>query len=122
MANFEQTGELLDAVGSTVSQGVESFQDGFQLGTDMPDFFDELFTDWPRAIKGLVEEFGSEMQAATPEQISFSIDLQVEKWNNSGMDENVSFLIGSGLKTTFAGLSLAAKNKAKKPDENLFLK
>jgi len=122
MANFEQTGELLDAVGNTVSQGVESFADGFQFGDDVPDFFDELFTDWPRAIKGLVEEFGNEMQAATPDQISFSIDMQIEKWNSAGMDENVAFLIGSGLKTTFAGLSLAAKNKAKNPDENLFLK
>lgn len=122
MANFEQSGELLDAFGNTVEQGIVSFSDGFQLGSDVPDFFDELFTDWPKAIKGLVEEFGSEMQAATPDQISFQIDLQVEKWNRAGMDENVSFLIGSGLKTTFAGLSLAAKNKAKAPDGNLFLR
>ena len=122
MSKFNETGEVLDALGNTVAQGIISFQDGFQFGEDVPSFFDELFTDWPKAIKGLVEEFGPEMQAATPEQISFSIDLQVEKWNAAGMDENVSFLIGSGLKTTFAGLSLAAKNKAKQPDENLFLK
>lgn len=122
MANFEQTGEVIDAVGNTVAQGVTSFKDGFQFGEDVPDFFDELFTDWPKAIKGLVEEFGPEMQAATPDQISMAIDLQIEKWNRAGMDENVSFLIGSGLKTTFAGLSLAAKNKAKSADENLFLK
>ena len=122
MANFNETGEMLDALGNTVSQGITSFSDGFQFGEDVPDFFDELFTDWPKAVKGLVEEFGPEMQAATPEQISFAIDLQTEKWNAAGMDENVAFLIGSGLKTTFAGLSLAAKNKAKNPDENLFLK
>ena len=44
---FTQNEEFLEAIGNTVEQGLVSFADGFQLAKDAPDFFDELFTDWP---------------------------------------------------------------------------
>ena len=116
--SFTQNEEFLEAIGNTVEQGLVSFADGFQLAKDAPDFFDELFTDWPRAIRDLAKNFAEELANVQPEEIDAAVNAQTEKWVRAGMDPAVAYLIGSGLKTVYAGLALGARKKR----ENLVLR
>ena len=100
MAVLTETRQFLDALFNTVSQAVESFDDGVQL-LDAADFLDEALS-WEAAVKGLAAGFPAEAKAATPADIDEAFNPQVVKLVAAGLNQMLAFAIVSNLKGIYA--------------------
>jgi hypothetical protein len=93
---MKQTQEFINALFNTISQGVESFKDGFQIN-DITDFVDEGMS-WPNAVNGLAEGFPEEAKTATVEEVDAMFKAQESKLVKAGVNPMLVGAIISNMK------------------------